>query len=172
MLIVITGGSNSGKSVVAEGFARKLYSGRKVFLATLVPTHEEDKEKIEKHRSKRQASCFQVIEQGTHIENLDLQGECCVLIENMGELLRNEMYNSCGVRLGVADHIMDGIRHVKSQAEHLIVVTNEIFSDVIEDSKTRRYVEELGILNLKLAEAADIFIEVVYGIPICIKGAK
>ena len=53
-----------------------------------------------------------------------------------------------------------------------MIVTNEIFSDGISYSnQTRIYQEYLGAINQEIAHLADRVTEVVYGIPISVKGA-
>ena len=52
-----------------------------------------------------------------------------------------------------------------------MTVTNEIFSDgVVYESQTRVYQEYLGAINQELAHQADRVTEVVYGIPVPVKG--
>ena len=54
---------------------------------------------------------------------------------------------------------------------HLVIVTNEVFSDGCEyDDSTTDYIRRLGELNVKLAKAADTVVEVVYTIPVVLKG--
>ena len=62
---------------------------------------------------------------------------------------------------------MEGIDRLAKQAENLVVVTNELFSDGIEYSpETTCYLEYLGEINRRLGRAADVVCEVVYGIPV------
>ena len=63
--------------------------------------------------------------------------------------------------------ILKGVRQVKEQVKHLVVVTNEIFSDGESYSKeTRAYQENLGKINQAMADMADEVVEVVAGIPV------
>ena len=56
---------------------------------------------------------------------------------------------------------------MKEQVKHLVVVTNEIFSDGESYSKeTRAYQENLGKINQAMADMADEVVEVVAGIPV------
>lgn len=51
------------------------------------------------------------------------------------------------------------------------MVTNEIFSDGLEyDPETKKYQAYLGAVNCRMAEEADGFYEVVYGLPLVRKG--
>ena len=68
--------------------------------------------------------------------------------------------------------ILKGIHHVLSHTEHLVIVTNEIFSDGIEyDPETTRYQQYLGEMNCELAKLADVVVEVVYSIPLVKRNA-
>ena len=64
---------------------------------------------------------------------------------------------------------MRGILNLKQQADPLIVVTNEVFSDGITyDDSTMQYLHYLGEINQQLAAHAEHVTEVVYGIPVAI----
>ncbi|MFR4441617.1 MAG: bifunctional adenosylcobinamide kinase/adenosylcobinamide-phosphate guanylyltransferase, partial [Hungatella sp.] len=57
--------------------------------------------------------------------------------------------------------------HLKQQAETLIIVTNEVFSDGNQYSEeTKGYMELLGRLNQELGRRSDQVTEVVYGLPL------
>ena len=56
---------------------------------------------------------------------------------------------------------------MQKQAETLIIVTNEVFSDGnIYEEETVRYLRLLGEVNRFLAQEADRVTEVVFGIPV------
>ena len=66
---------------------------------------------------------------------------------------------------------LEGLMCLSEKAGHLIVVTNQVFSDGIDyDLGTMEYMEKLGILNAKLADMSDVVVEVVVGIPLMLKG--
>ena len=66
------------------------------------------------------------------------------------------------------------LKVIKSLADlkiAMVIVTHEIFSDgVVYESQTRVYQEYLGAINQELAHQADRVTEVVYGIPVPVKG--
>lgn len=63
------------------------------------------------------------------------------------------------------------MERLRGQTAHLIVVTNELFSDGGDyDRDTLRYLEVLAGLNRTLAARADRVVEVVCGIPVVWKG--
>jgi adenosylcobinamide kinase/adenosylcobinamide-phosphate guanylyltransferase len=57
------------------------------------------------------------------------------------------------------------------KCRHLIMVTNDIFSDGIEYAEsTHEYIQQLAEINNAAAQIADCVVEVVYSIPIAVKG--
>lgn len=65
------------------------------------------------------------------------------------------------------------MKNLLSQAKHVVIVTNEIFSDgILYEEESEQYKKELGQINQKLAEMAEEVVEVVYGIPVWHKGGK
>lgn len=172
MLMVITGGSGSGKSKLAEEYAMRLCPDQKIYIATMTARDEESLARIEMHKERRVPMGFVTLEQGVHMEQIDVTGESLVLLECMSNLVANEMYAPEGVREEVAEHIMVGIRHLKAQVKHLIIVTNEVFFDVNLDAQTKAYVDIMGDVNRKLSAISDVYMESVYGLPVVYKGGK
>ena len=73
----------------------------------------------------------------------------------------------------MAEKITEGVKNLLSQAKHVVIVTNEIFSDgILYEEESEQYKKELGQINQKLAEMAEEVVEVVYGIPVWHKGGK
>ncbi|MEG0155162.1 MAG: bifunctional adenosylcobinamide kinase/adenosylcobinamide-phosphate guanylyltransferase [Lachnospiraceae bacterium] len=172
MLVLVTGGSRSGKSAIAESIAEQLYGGEKIYLATMLPCDRECEERICQHRLNRAGKGYITLEKGTHLEEIQIKRQQCVLLECISNLVANEMYDVTGVKTDVVEHIRNGILHLKKQTEHLVIVTNEVFSDVVEDEETKRYVQQMGLLNQALAASADVFIEAVCGICVIHKGEE
>ena len=70
----------------------------------------------------------------------------------------------------VLETIVEGIRYLNTQTERLVIVTNEVHSDLQDYSEeTKKYIGLLGKINQELGKMADQVTEVVYGIPIKIK---
>lgn len=172
MFIVVTGGSRSGKSSMAEGMAQQLCRGEKVYLATMLPCDSECEERIALHVKARAGKGYKTLEKGTNLKEAKLAGSTCVLLECMSNLVANEMYDVSGVKGDVVDHIVEGIECIRSQTEHLIVVTNEVFSDMEYDPETMRYIDQIGRINQKLVKDAEVFIEAVFGIAVVQKGKE
>ena len=171
MLHIITGGSGSGKSAFAEKQILDFGPAKRYYIATMHPFDEESKKRVQRHRTMRSGKGFETIERYTHMEQI--QGICGanVLLECMSNLVANEMYEEGGAGKKTVDAVVKGIRHLAQQAENLVIVTNEVFSDVQNyDAETLRYLQYLGEINCRLAKEADRVTEVVYGIPIHVKG--
>lgn len=167
MFLLVTGGSGSGKSAYAEQETVKLGGSPRIYLATMMSFDEESRKRIARHRRMRADKDFETIECYTGIRHVHVPHGSTVLLECMSNLTANEMFSPEGAGEHTVREILDGIRHLKEQAAHLIVVTNEIFSDGIAyDSETMRYQEYLGRINRELGKLADRVTEVVYGIPL------
>ena len=180
MMTLITGASGSGKSLFAEQYIDKKRKEEQdlVYLATMKPYGEETKKKINRHKEQRGGKKFQTVECYENIEQLELPTKnSCVLLECLSNLLANEMYPEIeeGSEKEIAfpsiiQKIYQGILHLEEQCQHLVIVTNEIFSEPLpkwEDSVI--YTRNLGLLNQMLANHAKVVYEVVAGIPIAHK---
>lgn len=171
MFRVVTGGSGSGKSAFAEGLIARSGEGRRIYIATMMCFDEEGKQRIARHRKMRQDKQFETLERYTDLAHLDVPKDSIVLLECMSNLTANEIYDPSGAGENTVEAVMAGIRHLLKDVRHLVVVTNEIFSDgVVYDEETIRYQRYLGEINSRMAEMADEVYEVVYGIPLCRKG--
>ena len=111
------------------------------------------------------------------IEKMDIKdpSKRTVLLECMSNLLANEMFSDETIqdRHMIMDKIIDGIRQLKNEVRHLVIVTNNVFEDGIAyEEGTMEYLRAIGSINEKLADMADEVIEVVVGIPLVIKGGK
>ena len=169
----MTGGSGSGKSAFAEDKILSLGQGKRVYIATMHPYDEESYKRVERHRKMRAGKGFETVECYTGLENLEFPQDAIVLLECMSNLAANEMFEESGAGADTVEAVLRGVRKLKSQVRHLVIVTNEIFSEAASyEGDTVRYQEYLGKINQKLGEMADQVVEVVYGIPIWHKGGK
>lgn len=172
MLIEVIGGSGSGKSEFAENCCVKLCPDLKVYIATMEPYDEESFKRILRHQNMRRGKNFKTFECYTGLEKLTVPQNSTVLLECMSNLVANEMYSPNGRKEHTADWIFKGIRGLLSQAEHVVVVTNQVFSDgIVYDEGTMKYLEVMAQVNQKIAQTADAVYEVVHGIPVQVKGS-
>ena len=173
MLTLVTGGSGSGKSAFAEDRVLSFGDAQRIYIATMHPFDEESHKRIERHQKMRAGKGFETIERYTELDELLIPKDCVVLLECMSNLVANEMFREDGFHPEVAEKITEGVKNLLSQAKHVVIVTNEIFSDgILYEKESEQYKKELGQINQKLAKMAEEVVEVVYGIPVWHKGGK
>lgn len=173
MFHLITGGSGSGKSAYAEQCILDFQGPNRIYIATMYPFDEESHRRIHRHREMRKEKQFSTVECYIGIRNLELPADGDVLLECMSNLTANEMYQEQGAGEDTPEEILAGIEAIRKQVRNLVVVTNEVFSDGITyDPDTMRYLSYLGKINQKMGEMADRVTEVVYGIPVLMKGME
>ena len=103
---------------------------------------------------------------------MTLPPHTAVLLEDLSNLTANEYFSPDGAE-GTFDRVLSGIYRAAEQAELLVVVTNELFSDGMDyDPVTLEYLSVLARLNRAIAARADQVYEVVCGIPVAWKGAS
>lgn len=167
MFITVTGGSGSGKSAFAEEQILKFPPGNRIYIATMMCFDEESRKRVARHRQMRKDKQFETLECYTDLEHAAISYGSTVLLECMSNLTANEIFSPDGAKDQAYEAVCRGLLHLKEQAGHVCVVTNEIFSDGISyDMETQNYQRVLGKLNAFLAEISDACYEVVYGIPL------
>ena len=198
MIHLVTGGSGSGKSEYGEGLILDIPDGERFYIATMEPSGREAERRIARHRKLREGKGFFTIERPRDLGGLILPGEGRknVLLECVSNLAANEMFGggacgsaesagetgACGLaepaqetgpdRLAeLARRIVSDIRSLARQADHLVIVTNQVGEDgCCYDRETRAYIALVGRVNQELAKLADQVTEVVFGIPVVVKG--
>ncbi len=171
MFVLVTGGSGSGKSAFAEKKIASFGEARRIYIATMRCFDEEGCKRVMRHRKMREDKKFETVERYTDLKNLSLPEDSIVLLECMSNLAANELFEEKGAGERTVEEVLLGIRRLLDKSRHLVVVTNEIFSDGMDyEEETLRYQAYLGEINQGMAELADEVYEVVYGIPLCRKG--
>ena len=169
MLILVTGGSASGKSAFAESLC--LSCSPRFYLACMQPFGPEGEARIRRHRALRKDKGFCTVERYSDLVSLSLPARGCVLLEDVVNLAANEMFSSEPPR-DPFDAVLRGVDAISAQCDRLVVVTDEIGCDgTVYDPATTAYLAALGAINRALSARADTVIETVAGIPILLKGA-
>ncbi len=173
-LIVVTGGSASGKSAHAERILCTLAPRSRLYLATMQPFGAEAQARIARHRTMRADKGFETLERTHDLAHLQISTDYDgILLEDVGNLLANELYAPGGAGEHAVSAACAGIAHLAAQCGTLVAVTNEVFSDGLRyDDETVRYIRALGQLNTALAAHADAVYESVCGILIAHEGEK
>lgn len=175
MVILVMGGSGSGKSAYAERLLEEMSEVKnKYYLATMQVLDEDGKNKVERHKKMRQGKGFFTVEQPKDVEQAAGklgQGENAVLLECMSNLTANEMFGDNIHSIEeVTAKVLRGIRRLKNEVKHLVIVTNNVFEEgVLYGEGTVEYVQALAQINRELAKEADEVTEVVAGLPVILK---
>lgn len=173
MVVLVTGGAASGKSELAESIVCHLAAGRPMlYVAAMETGGAEAQRRIARHRALRAGKGFTTLEHARRFDTLRApEGYVAALFECMGNALANEMFASGGAGRDWKASILSGIDTLARACDHVVVVTNEIFSDGrTYDTGTTAYLRALGQMNQLLAQRADAVVESVCGIPVWIKG--
>ena len=170
MLTLVLGGAASGKSEYAESLVLKTALPR-YYLATMQVWDAECAARVEKHRQMRAKKQFETVECPLHLDAVRLPARGTALLEDLGNLTANELYDPAGAGETAASAILDGLDRLAAQCEHLVVVSNEVFSGGANYAgDTDRYLKALAQVNNALAARADAVVRVVCGIPVYHKG--
>ena len=170
MLTLVVGGAASGKSAYAERLVLQTALPR-YYLATMQVWDAECAARVEKHRRMRAEKQFETLECPLHLGTVRLPARGTALLEDLGNLTANELYDPAGAGEAAASAILDGLGRLAVQCEHLVVVSNEVFSGGADYAgDTDRYLKALAQVNNALADRADAVVRVVCGIPVYYKG--
>lgn len=170
MLTLVIGGAASGKSEYAERLVLQTALPR-YYLATMQVWDAECAARVEKHRRMRAEKQFETLECPLHLGTVRLPARGTALLEDLGNLTANELYDPAGADEAAASAILDGLDRLAAQCEHLVVVSNEVFSGGANYAgDTDRYLKALAQVNNALAARADAVVRVVCGIPVYHKG--
>ncbi len=177
-LILVYGGSGSGKSAWAEkrllSEAAQKEGSRAVYLATMETSSPEAAARIERHRAMRTKHgaaaglMFETVERTVDIGGAAARPGDYILLEDLGNLLANEIWSPAGVGAdGAEERIFTGLCALADRAALLVIVSNDIFSDGGGyDPDTMDYIRILGMLHQSLTPLAEDVVEVVCGIPL------
>jgi adenosylcobinamide kinase/adenosylcobinamide-phosphate guanylyltransferase len=175
-IILITGGSRSGKSTYAQTLAESI-PGSRTYIATCPPLDEEMAARIKKHRAQRQASLWQTLE-----ETIDLAGALLKTRESQVRLvdcltlwINNLLYEAEKQGREITeDDMLERCTHLLTACKELpgtvIFVTNEVGMGIVPDNPLARHYRDLaGRCNQIMAAGADRVILMVSGLPLNMK---
>jgi adenosylcobinamide kinase/adenosylcobinamide-phosphate guanylyltransferase len=178
-IILITGGSRSGKSAFAQKTAEAL-PGPRAYIATCPVIDQETAERIRKHRETRRGKGWETIEETVDLAGVIRRSEGCRVLlvdcltlwinnllyeaEKRGELFTEE------AAVGRCRELTDACRAFSGT---IIFVTNELGMGIVPDNETaRRFRDIAGRCNQEIAAAADTVTLVVSGIPLNLKSKE
>ena len=166
MIVLVTGGSGCGKSTWAEKLIASLPDEKRVYIATMQVYDEESLRRVERHRAQRAGKGFMTIECEKDLASAPVEDGSIVLLEDLVNLMANEMFDG-----GDVHRIVPALHTLAKKCRHLVMVTNDVFSDGVDyEASTQEYLRKLSDINRQAAQIADTVVEVVYSIPVCVKG--
>lgn len=175
-LILITGGSRSGKSAFAERTAEAL-PGPRAYIATSPAIDPEMEGRIRKHREARRGKGWETIEETVDLAGvIRRMGACRVLLVDCLTLWINNLLYAAEKR-GERFTEEDAVGRCRELTDAcgafggtVIFVTNELGMGIVPDNETaRRFRDIAGRCNQEIAAAAGTVTLVVSGIPLHLK---
>ena len=174
-IILVTGGSRSGKSRYAQQRAEALLPPR-IFVATCPALDDEMRQRIARHQAERHQHHWQTVEAPTDlVQALADHGSATVLVDCLTLWVNNLLFaaEQAGREL-TEDDVTTAARAVADAARAgggvTIFVTNEVGLGVVPDNPlARRFRDLAGRCNQAVAAAADEVILLVSGIPLTLK---
>ncbi len=177
-LILVTGGSRSGKSDFAQETAEAFLPPR-LFMATCRVCDKEMEARVQRHRERRNPADWRTVE-----EPLDLAGalsragdSTVVLVDCLTLWINNLLYDAeCRGECATDGEIAEQCRHViaagRAAKGTVIFVSGEVGMGIVPDNPLARlYRDCVGTCNQMAAAAADAVALVASGIPLMLKGA-
>lgn len=165
MIVLISGGSKSGKSDFAQQLALRLSQGKHYYLATMLPADEEDRERIRLHLKSRAGMEFETIEQDRNILKCleKAQADACFLLDSTTALLLNELYpdhETWQIDPTAPQRVAEEIIQLGQRVRNLVVVSDSIYADAQRyDPETELYRRGLARIDRAVAQIADTVIE-------------
>ncbi len=175
-IILVTGGSRSGKSAYAQKLAEAL-PGPRAYVATCPVIDPEMEIRVKKHREARSSADWVTIE-----ETLDLAGAIgraaayrVILVDCLTLWVNNLLYEAGGRGAAFTEEeaaacgreVIDACGPLPGT---VIFVTNELGMGIIPDNEpARRFRDCAGRMNQLIAAAAQTVTLVVAGIPLLLK---
>lgn len=184
---LITGGARSGKSSLAEKFAREA-TGRVLYIATAIAFDQGMKDRIKKHKARRPADwmtieCYkdfnELVDKEFFLEADTILLDCITLMLSNLMLESGLDFDNCSMEevdsleADVFEEIERLLALVKLHKKKIILVSNEVGMGLVPSYKLGNYFRDIaGRVNQYLAEEANEVYFMVSGIPMKIKGDK
>ena len=163
---LVLGGAKSGKSKYAEDLSANYEN--KLYIATAEARDEEMKSRIKAHEKQR-GSKWQTIEEPLNIKDhftSQHKPNSVILVDCMTMWLSNLFEQNCNIE--TETELL--LKTLPNCTADVILVSNELgLSIVPENALARKFRDDQGILNQKLAKVANNVVFIVAGLPINLK---
>lgn len=166
-LTLVVGGARSGKSAFAERLITGTARPRR-YIATAEAWDDEMRARIDQHRQDR-GSAWVTVEAPLDLPAAlaNVHPDEAVLLDCATLWLTNHL---------LADHDLADltaglVAALAACPAPVVIVSNEVGWGIVpENALARRFRDEQGRLNQRLAEKADLVVTVIAGLPLALKG--
>lgn len=175
MRTLVLGGIRSGKSRWAESAIAESLSAREtvryIATATAVADDRAWQQRIDAHRQRRPAG-WHTVETADVTTQLRTEPETPALVDDLGNWLTATLDRRGWDAGSIDDDVADLSEAVQNFTAPLVLVSPEVGLTVVPaTSAGRRFADELGTLNQRLAERCERVVLVVAGQPLVLKPA-
>lgn len=181
-VVLVTGGSRSGKSVLAENKAFEYGDGSVIYLATAIPTDDDMKERIRLHQQRRDSRWETHEGYRDLVKALKETEKTTALLDCITVFITNFMFEeerdfdtiSKEEITCLQEQIIEELKKIVQTArecdKNLIMVTNEVGMSLVPSYRMGRIFSDInGKVNETLAGLSDEVYMSVCGIPIQLK---
>ena len=177
-IILVTGGSRSGKSAYAQQLAEST-TGRRIYVATCPVIDAEMAARVKKHREARAHSAWDTIEAPLDLAGViaNAGGNDILLVDCLTLWVNNVLHEAQREGRTITEEQItnlcgDILRTCRQRGGTVIFVTNEVGMGIVPDNPLARGFRDLaGRCNQTVAAAADEVWFVVSGIAMKIKSS-
>ena len=182
MVTLVTGGSRSGKSVIAEEKAKEYGKRSVLYLATAIPVDDDMKERIRIHQERRDSAWGtyegyrELGEVVKNTEKTTILLDCVTVLitnvlfeeeRNFDELSAREVED---LEHEIMMELSDLVKAIRDTNKNLVIVTNEVGMSVVPSYRLGRIFSDIaGKANQLLAKLADEVYLSISGIPMRLK---
>jgi adenosylcobinamide kinase / adenosylcobinamide-phosphate guanylyltransferase len=177
-IILVTGGSRSGKSAFAQHLAETL-PGPRAYVATCPVLDEEMLARVVKHRKARNVTSWDTIEETVDLARVLRESRHpVILIDCLTLWINNLMYRAEQEHLTITEEQVSSLCHdllswCRNSASTVIFVTNEVGMGIVPENASARLFRDLsGRAGQVIASGADEVYVTFCGIPVLIKGSS
>lgn len=164
MITLILGGARSGKSAYAES----LMPEGGLYIATAEILDAEMQARIDQHKTRRGQN-WTTLEAPIDLAEALSSSDRPALVDCLTLWASNLLLAERDAPLDV-DKV---IAALQSRAADTILVSNEVGLGIVPDNAlARRFRDQAGIVNQKIAAAADRVVFVACGLPLVLKGSR
>jgi len=167
----VIGGCRSGKSSFALDRANEIEGNNKYFIATSVPKDSEMENRVENHQNERGEDWI-TIEEPVYVHekiNQCSKKACVIIVDCLTLWVSNLMYHSYD-----QEGTIEAIQLLEKSLEQcecpVFLVSNEVGCGVVPENKlARQFRDFAGLVNQRMARAADSVVMTIAGIDVQIK---